>query len=145
MSYIMSHLLTSWLKFAAQVAVCSGVDSIPLVAFTLQWNKINQYSLTGERLPMKGSVADPDPIYADPDPAFHFDAYPDPNPTFQFDADPDPTHSLFFQIWTHPMLQKDPQRLPPFHFDADPASKMMHANLCGSGSPTLPKCTTFQD
>ncbi len=84
----MSHLLTSWLKFAAQVAVCSGVDSIPLVAFTLQRNTINQYSLTGERLPMFGSVADLHHIYADPDPAFYFDADPDPDPTFQSDPDP---------------------------------------------------------
>jgi hypothetical protein len=35
------------------------------------------------------SVADPDPIDTDPDPAFHFDT--DPDPAFQSDRDPDPT------------------------------------------------------
>jgi hypothetical protein len=35
------------------------------------------------------SVADPDPFYTDPAPAFHFDTETDP--TFQFDTDPDPT------------------------------------------------------
>ncbi len=112
MSYIISHLLTSWLKFAAQVAVCSGVDSIPLVAFTLQRNKINQYSVTGERLPMFSSVADPHNVDADPDPAFHFDADPDQDPTLQFD-DPDPITHIFPDM-DHPMLQNDPLRLPPF-------------------------------
>ncbi len=31
-------------------------------------------------------------LYADPDPAFYFDA--DPDPTFQFDAEPNPQHRL---------------------------------------------------
>jgi hypothetical protein len=34
------------------------------------------------------SVADPDPFYTDPDPAFHFDI--DPDLAFQFDTDTDP-------------------------------------------------------
>ncbi len=49
-------------------------------------------------------------IYADPDPANHFDADTDPNPAFRFDADADPDHD------------------PTFQSDADP---------CGSGSTTL--------
>ncbi len=76
-------------------------------------------------------VADPHHVDADPesDPAFHFDA--DPDPTFHSDAglDPDPTLNLmririlpltFFQNLDPRMLQNDPLRLPPFHFDADP-------------------------
>jgi hypothetical protein len=35
-----------------------------------------------------GSVADPDHIDTDPNPAFHFEMYPDLN--FHFDTDPDP-------------------------------------------------------
>ncbi len=54
---------------------------------------------------------------ADPDPAVHSDANPDP--IFPYDADPDPT-MLFFPDLDHLMLQNDPLRLPPFHFDADP-------------------------
>ena len=46
-------------------------------------------------------------IYADPDPAYHFDADPDRDPVYHFDADADP----------------DPD--PTFQFDA---------YLCGSGS-----------
>jgi hypothetical protein len=42
------------------------------------------------------SVADPHHIYADPDPACHFDANPDP--TFHNDADPDPNADPNFQI-----------------------------------------------
>jgi hypothetical protein len=40
---------------------------------------------------------------------------------FQFDADPetDPT-THFFPDLDLTMLQNDPLRLPPFHFDADP-------------------------
>jgi hypothetical protein len=34
------------------------------------------------------------------------------------DADPDLT-THFFPDWDLPMLQNDPLRLPPFHFDAD--------------------------
>jgi hypothetical protein len=34
-------------------------------------------------------------IYADPDPAYHFDAYPDP--ACQFDADPDPDPTFHFE------------------------------------------------
>jgi hypothetical protein len=49
-------------------------------------------------------------IYADPDPAYHFDADPDPDPAYHFDADAD----------------RDPD--PTLHSDADP---------CGSGSTTL--------
>ncbi len=69
----------------------------------------------------------------DPDPAFHFDAGPDPDPTFDsdadldpdpaflFDTDPDPDPAtLFFPDLDPPMLQNDPLRLPPFHFDEDP-------------------------
>jgi hypothetical protein len=60
------------------------------------------------------SVADPNLSYADPDPAFHFDADPDPtfhsdadpDPTFQFDADPDPT-THFFPDLDPPILQND--------------------------------------
>ncbi len=36
---------------------------------------------------LKYSVANPDPLDTDPDPAFHFDT--DPDPAFQ--SDPDPT------------------------------------------------------
>ncbi len=36
-----------------------------------------------------GSVEDPDPYDADPDPVVHFET--DPDPDFQFDTDPDPT------------------------------------------------------
>ncbi len=43
--------------------------------------------LTGRRLDNDTSVADPDHIDTDPEPAFHFDV----DPTFQFDTDPDPT------------------------------------------------------
>jgi hypothetical protein len=35
---------------------------------------------------LHSSVADPDPFYTDPDPAFHFDT--DPDPASQFDTDP---------------------------------------------------------
>jgi hypothetical protein len=43
------------------------------------------------------SVADPEPLDTDPDPAFHFDTDPDhafnfdtdPNPAFQFDKNPE--------------------------------------------------------
>jgi hypothetical protein len=61
---------------------------------------------------LRGNVADPHHVDANPDPAFHFDA--DPDPTFQFDPDPDPT--------THfsPVLQNDPLRLLLVHFDVDP-------------------------
>jgi hypothetical protein len=49
------------------------------------------------------SVADPDPLDTDPDPAFHFDM--DPDPAFQFDTDLDLTvgyrsESLPFQRGT---------------------------------------------
>ncbi len=30
-------------------------------------------------------------VDADPNPAFHFDAYADPDPSFRFDADQDPS------------------------------------------------------
>ncbi len=59
-----------------------------------------------------------------PDPVFHYDPKPDPDPTFQFhadfqfniDPDPDPnTH--FFPDLDPPMLQNNPLRLPPFHFE----------------------------
>ncbi len=53
------------------------------------------------------SVADP----------HHFD--PDPDRALLFDADPDPS-TQFFPDLDPPMLQNDPVRLPPFHFDADP-------------------------
>jgi hypothetical protein len=91
---------------------------------------------------MFGSVADPHNVDADPDPAFHFDADLDQDPTLQFD-DPDPITHIFPDM-DHPMLQNDPLRLPPFHFDADPASQN-NPYPCGSGSATLPKCTTIQD
>jgi hypothetical protein len=64
---------------------------------------------------LRGSVADPHHVDADPDPAFHFDADPDPDLTFHSDAnpDPDPTFKLdpdpttqFYQDLDPPMLQK---------------------------------------
>jgi hypothetical protein len=75
---------------------------------------------------------------ADLDPAFHSDA----DPNFQFDADPDPNPTANFFPYLDPtMLQNDPLRLPPFHFDADP-DPVFHfdADPCGSGSATLVKC-----
>jgi hypothetical protein len=47
---------------------------------------------------VSGSVADPHPIYADPDPdpSCHFDEDPDPDPACHFHDDPDPEPS--FQI-----------------------------------------------
>jgi hypothetical protein len=43
----------------------------------------------------------------------------DADPTFQIVADPDPT-TYFFPDLDPLMLQNDPLKLPPFHFDADP-------------------------
>jgi hypothetical protein len=62
------------------------------------------------------------------DPAFHFDADPDPDSAFHSDADPAPTFNLMRIRIPHtfapelypPLLQIDPVRRPPFHFDADP-------------------------
>jgi hypothetical protein len=53
---------------------------------------------------LRGSVADPHHVDADPDPAFHFDA--DPDLTFLSFADPgpDPT-TQFSQDLDPPMLQ----------------------------------------
>jgi hypothetical protein len=71
--------------------------------------------------------ADPDPAFRfdadpDPDPTFPSDADPDPDPNYQFyaDTDPDPILPLTFPALAPPMLQNDPLRLPPFHFDANP-------------------------
>ena len=52
------------------------------------------------------NVADPHQSDADPDPAFTLMRKPDPN-----------TH--FFPDLDHKMLQNDPLRIPPFHFDPD--------------------------
>ncbi len=43
----------------------------------------------------------------------------DPDPALQFDADPDPITHIFPDS-DPAMLQNDPLKLPPFHFDADP-------------------------
>jgi len=55
----------------------------------------------------RGSVADPHPVDADPDPACHFDGQvdsdPDPDPTFGADAYPVPVPS--FQVKTQKMLK----------------------------------------
>jgi hypothetical protein len=40
------------------------------------------------------SVVDAHQVYANLDPAFHFDAYPDPAYHFDADPDPDPTFTL---------------------------------------------------
>jgi hypothetical protein len=40
------------------------------------------------------SVANAQKVYADLDPAFHFDAYPDPAYHFDADPDPDPTFNM---------------------------------------------------
>ncbi len=59
----------------------------------------------------------PHHLYADPCPAFHFDADLDPDPTF----DPDHTTNFFPELSLQaPMLQNKLLRLPPFHFDAYP-------------------------
>ncbi len=66
----------------------------------------------------------------------HLDA--DPDPTFQFDPEPDPT-THFFSDLEPPVLQNDPLRLPPLHFDADPDLKPDYQNDADvSGSATLP-------
>ncbi len=53
-----------------------------------------------------------------PYPNFHSGAETDP--TFQFEADTDPDPTTHFSLdLDPPMLQSDPLRLPPFHFDAD--------------------------
>ncbi len=67
-------------------------------------------------------VGDPHHFHTDLNPNFHFDADPadaKPDPSFQFSANPHPT-TQFFPDLDAPMLQNDPLRLPPFHFDADP-------------------------
>ncbi len=70
---------------------------------------------------------------ADPDPAFYFDADADADldtdltfhsdPTYQLYADQDPPTTHFFPDLDLPMLQNDPLRLSPFHFDVDPDLK----------------------
>jgi hypothetical protein len=62
---------------------------------------------------LRGNVADSHHFDADPDPDLTFHSDADPDPSFNFD--PDPT-TLFSQDLDPPMLQNDPQRLPPFHF-----------------------------
>jgi hypothetical protein len=68
----------------------------------------------------------------------------DPESRFQFDVDPDPTTHLFPEL-VPPMLQNDPLRLQPFHFDSDPDPAFhfkadpdpafnFNAKTCGSGS-----------
>ncbi len=66
---------------------------------------------------------DPDPVFqsdADPDLTFH--SHADQDPTFQLDEGPNPDQdptTNFFPYLDPQLLQDDPLRLPPFHFDAD--------------------------
>jgi hypothetical protein len=73
------------------------------------------------QLSAKSGVADLHQGDADayPDPTFHNDVDADPDPTFQFDADPIPADHFFPELY-HLMLQNDPLKRPPFHFNADP-------------------------
>jgi hypothetical protein len=95
------------------------VFSVTFTVWHLTWGKVR----------LDGSVTDPHHFGPDPDPAYHFDPDPDPtvhsnadlDPNFQFDVDPDvdPT-THFFSRFGPSKAPKWPQRLPPFHFDADP-------------------------
>jgi hypothetical protein len=56
----------------------------PIVVFEISKFCKNKLVMNSVADPDPG--ADPDPIYTDPDPAFHFDTETDPEPTFQFDT-----------------------------------------------------------
>ncbi len=112
--------------------ICAGEKRTAIQHFLLKFLKISDliiqiFNLKKElQYNLLTSVADPHPTFhfdADPDPdlTFHCDVDPDPDPTFNCDADadPEPTTHFFPELYP-PMIENDPLKVPPFHFDAEP-------------------------
>jgi hypothetical protein len=65
------------------------------------------------------SVADPNHVDADPDPAYHFDADVEPNPAFNFGVDPEPDHIFHFTA------DADPDPDPRFQIKTQNLEKVL--------------------